>query len=247
MTDKRCVILFVKFPGSGKVKSRLAQDMDGDIVRRLYECMVLDVIDMLDQANVPFRICFDPPDAPEPVRQWLGQAYSYMPQTGEDLGARMEQAFIRVFSEGVDDALLIGSDIPSLTAGIVDVAFRSFSVCDAVIGPANDGGYYLIGFKKRTFEPGIFHTITWSTKTVFRETLRRLEKAKFTVRQLPELIDIDTREDVEAFLSYAQHTKPGSSRTFYFLNKHRQALFTSHKKPSDQDKMQTQKSRVCKS
>lgn len=229
MTDNRCVILFVKLPEPGKVKSRLAQDMDGEIVQRLYECMVLDAIEMLEHVEAPFRICFDPPDAPDSVRQWLGQAYSYMPQTGDDLGARMEQAFIRVFSEGVDNALLIGSDIPSLTAAIIDIAFHSFSVCDAVIGPAEDGGYYLIGFKKKTFEPGIFQTMTWSSKTVFRETLGRLEKAQLTVNRLPVLSDIDTREDVEAFLSRAQHTKPGASRTLFFLSKHRQTLFTKHK------------------
>jgi uncharacterized protein len=229
MTNNRCVILFVKLPEPGKVKSRLAHDIDGDIVQHLYECMVLDAIDMLEQADAPFRICFDPPDAEERMRQWLGQAYSYMPQTGEDLGARMEQAFIHVFSEGVDDALLIGSDIPSLTAAIIDDAFRSFSACDAVIGPANDGGYYLIGFKKRTFKPGIFHAITWSTKMVFGETLGRLEKALLSVHRLPELRDIDTQEDLEAFLSRAHDTDPGTSRTIFFLSKHRQALFMRNK------------------
>jgi len=225
MIDTRCVILFVRLPEPGKVKSRLAQDVDGALVQHLYECMVLDAIDMLKKAKAPFRICFDPPAAQERVREWLGQAYSYMPQTGEDLGVRMEQAFIQVFSEGVDDALLIGSDIPSLTAAIIDAAFRSLSVCDAVIGPAKDGGYYLIGFKKRTFERGIFHAMTWSTKSVFCETLKKLERALLTVHQLPELRDIDTREDLEALLSDAQHMEPGaSSRTLFFLGKHRQEL-----------------------
>ncbi|HXY62342.1 MAG TPA: TIGR04282 family arsenosugar biosynthesis glycosyltransferase [Nitrospirota bacterium] len=229
MTDNRCVILFVKLPEPGKVKSRLAQDMDGDMVRHLYECMVLDAIDMLERTETPFRISFDPSDAEERVRQWLGQAYSYMPQTGHDLGARMEQAFTRVFSEGVSDALLIGSDIPSLTTSIIAAAFRSFSVCDAVIGPANDGGYYLIGFKKGTFKPGIFRGMAWSTKTVFLETLGRLEKASLAVHRLPELRDIDTREDVEAYLSHARHAEPGASRTVFFLRKHHQALFTRHR------------------
>lgn len=224
MADNRCIILFVKLPGPGKVKSRLARDMDGDIVQRLYECMVLDAIDMLKQAETPFRICFDPPDAQERVRQWLGQAYSYMPQIGEDLGERMEQAFVRVFSEGVDEALLIGSDIPSLTAAMIGDAFRSFSVRDAVIGPANDGGYYLIGFKKSTFVPGIFHSMAWSTKTVFRETLGKLQKASLTVHRLPGLTDIDTREDVEAFLSRAKNSGSASSRTLSFLREHRHGI-----------------------
>ncbi len=229
MIDNRCVILFVKLPEPGKVKSRLEQYMDGSMVQRLYECLVLDTIDMLEQVKVPFRICYAPPDAQERVRQWLGQAYSYMPQTGNDLGERMEQAFIRVFTEGVDLALLIGSDIPSLTAEIIDDAFRSFSACDAVIGPARDGGYYLIGFKKRTFEPGIFRDMKWSTETVLRETIGKLEKAQLTMHRLPELRDIDTLEDLEAYRSHAEHLGPGASRTLFFLHLHRQSLFRSQK------------------
>lgn len=229
MTDKRCMILFVKLPEPGKVKSRLAKDMDRVLVLHLYECMVLDTIDMLKQAGALFHICFDPPDAGEQVRQWLGRTYSYMPQTGEDLGERMEQAFIRVFSEGVDEALLIGSDIPSLTASMMADAFRSLADSDAVIGPAKDGGYYLIGFKKSTFLPGVFRSMTWSTKTVFHETLVRLQKASLSVHQLPKLTDIDTREDLEAFLKQAPHAGEGALRTLSFLEKHRHELFTKHK------------------
>lgn len=224
MADNRCVILFVKLPELRKVKSRLAQDMDGDIVQRLYERMVLDEIDMLKQAGTPFRICFDPPDAEERVRQWLGQAYPYMPQIGKDLGERMEQAFTRVFSEGVDEALLIGSDIPELTAAIINDAFRSLTSHGAVIGPANDGGYYLIGFKKSTFVLEIFHTMAWSTKTVFLETLGRLQKASLKVYRLPELTDIDTKEDVEAYLSHAKNSESRSSRTLTFLTELRRSI-----------------------
>jgi rSAM/selenodomain-associated transferase 1 len=224
MADKRCVILFVKFPEAGKVKSRLAQDMDGDMVLRLYECMVLDTIDMLKLAAKPFRICFDPPEAQEHVRQWLGQDFSYMPQIGEDLGERMEQAFIRVFSEGVGEALLIGSDIPSLTAAMIDDAFQSLTSHGAVIGPANDGGYYLIGFKKSTFVLGIFHTMAWSTKTVFLETLGRLQRASLPVHWLPELTDIDTKEDVEAYLSHAKHSELRLSRTLTLLRELRRGI-----------------------
>jgi len=230
MADNRCVILFVKFPERGKVKSRLAQDMDGDIIQRFYECMVLDAIDMLKQAGTPFRICFDPPDAQERVRQWLGQTYLYMPQIGGNLGERMKQAFSIVFSEGVDEALLIGSDIPALTTILIDEAFQSLSDRDSVIGPANDGGYYLIGFKKITFVPGIFHAMAWSTNTVFRETVRRLKETSLTVHLLPELTDIDTREDVEAFLSHALLATLDAPRTLLFLNKHHQMLFKPQKK-----------------
>ena len=99
-----------------------------------------------------------------------------MPQTGDDLGERMEQAFVRVFSEGFREAILIGSDIPGLSSGTVQEAFASLAGHDAVIGPANDGGYYLIGFTRRAFYPEIFHSMPWSTPAVFRETLGRLRR-----------------------------------------------------------------------
>ncbi len=224
IADRRCVILFVKYPEKGKVKSRLAQDLDEDFVLRLYQCMVLDTIDMLKRLNVPFRICYYPLAALEEMKTWLGRAYVYAPQAGDHLGERMERAFSRVFSEGVDQALLIGSDIPGLTAAMMDGAFRSFASHDAVIGPANDGGYYLIGFKKNTFYPGIFHDMIWSTKTVFRMTIERLHSASLSVQILPECIDVDTKEDLKTFLDQLERKGITAARTVTFLNDHRSSI-----------------------
>ena len=86
----------------------------------------------------------------------LGDEFSYIPQTGDDLGERMKLAFLRCFSEGARSVVLIGSDIPDLPARIVDEAFRALDENDAVIGPAADGGYYLIGFKRDTFNGNVF-------------------------------------------------------------------------------------------
>jgi rSAM/selenodomain-associated transferase 1 len=220
MADKRCVILFVKLPEKGRVKSRLAQRMNEDLVLRLYENMVLDTIDMLTQGRFPFRICFAPPDARDRIREWLGQGYRAFPQTGDDLGDRMENAFEHVFSEGAGDVLLIGSDIPELTPEVMEEAFAALLKNEAVIGPAGDGGYYLIGFKKGTFEPIIFHDMVWSTKTVFRETLDKLLDASLKVHVLPELTDVDTVEDLKMLVSQIKHPAPGESRTRSFLEQH---------------------------
>jgi rSAM/selenodomain-associated transferase 1 len=206
MTDKRCVILFVKLLEKGRVKSRLAQHLDEDLVLRLYESMVLDTIDMLKRGKAPFRICFDPPDKLEPVRKWLGQEHVYLPQNGNDLGERMEQAFIRVFAEGVSEALLIGSDIPGLKGSIIDEAFESLSSHDSIIGPANDGGYYLIGFRRNSFDPAVFH-----------DTLDGMSRRSLKVHALPECTDMDTIDDLKSFLAeYAGKESP-DSRTFALL------------------------------
>ena len=90
MSDEPIVLLFVKAPVKGQVKSRLARDLDEDLVQRLYESMALDTVDMLKAGGFSFRICFSPPDAFESVRDWLGQDHSYMSQIGNDLGERME-------------------------------------------------------------------------------------------------------------------------------------------------------------
>jgi uncharacterized protein len=220
MTDKRCILLFVKLPEKGRVKSRLALHIGEDVALRLYENMVLDVINMLKRGRFPFRICFTPPDARDQMTGWLGQEYDYLPQTGGHLGDRMEKAFACVFSGEVEKALLIGSDIPGLTTDLIDEAFTALLTSDAVIGPADDGGYYLMGFRKNTFTPGIFHDIAWSTSAVFRETLEKLREASVTLHILPEMTDIDTLEDLRTLVSQVTGPRSEPSRTRSFLTQH---------------------------
>jgi rSAM/selenodomain-associated transferase 1 len=224
MTDKRSVILFVKLLEKGMVKSRLAQNIDEGLVLRLYENMVLDTIEMLARGQFPFRICYTPPGARDQIVEWLGHEHYLFPQTGDGLGDRMERAFASVFTGEVKEALLIGSDIPGLTTDVIKEAFHALSTNDAVIGPADDGGYYLIGFRKKSFEPEIFYDMVWSTRTVFRETMDKLRDASASVHVLPELTDVDTVEDLKTLLS--QITGPASkiSRTRSFLEQHRKSF-----------------------
>jgi hypothetical protein len=221
MPDKLMVLLFVKALVKGQVKSRLAHDLDEDLVLRLYESMALDTVDMLKAGGFSFRICFSPPDAFESVRDWLGQDHSYMPQIGDALGERMEQAFGRVFTEGAGKAVLIGSDIPSLQAEIIREAFASLETHDAAVGPANDGGYYLIGFRRHGFLPGIFHDMPWSTPAVFGETMERFKVARLSVHVLPECIDADTREDLQELLLRHGGRESRGSRTMALLERNR--------------------------
>jgi rSAM/selenodomain-associated transferase 1 len=226
MNGKRCVILFVKFPDKGRVKSRLARQLGEDAALSLYENMVLDAIDMLKRGRFPFRICFTPPDAGNRMTGWLGREHDYLPQTGGDLGDRMDEAFAGVFSTAVEAALLIGSDIPGLTTGIIEEAFASLVTNDAVIGPADDGGYYLIGFRKNTFTPGIFHDMVWSTNTVFRMTMDKLHDASRKAHILSKLTDVDTIEDLKTLLSQVRGPASGPSRTRSFLEQHFRGTLT---------------------
>jgi rSAM/selenodomain-associated transferase 1 len=224
MTDKRSVILFVKQPGKGMVKSRLAQNIDEDLVLRLYENMVLDTIDMLTRGCFPFRICFTPPGARDQIVEWLGHEHCLFPQTGDSLGDRMERAFASVFTGEVKEALLIGSDIPGLTTDVIKEAFHALLTNDAVIGPADDGGYYLIGFRKKSFVPEIFYDMVWSTRNVFRETMDKLRDASMSVHVLPELTDVDTVEDLKTLMSQIAGPAAEISRTRSFLEQHRKSI-----------------------
>jgi hypothetical protein len=220
IADRRCVILFARVPEKGMVKSRLALHMDEDLALRLYENMVLDTLDMLRSGHFPFRIFFTPAYARDTMTKWLGHRHHYVPQTGEDLGERMEAAFASVFSGGADETLLIGCDIPGLTGEVMSDAFLSLQTNDAVIGPAADGGYYLVGFRKKSFQPAVFHGVTWSANSVLHETLDKMRDASLRVHILPELTDMDTVGDLKTFFGQGKHPVSGPSKTRSFLERH---------------------------
>ena len=225
MHDKPIILLFIKAPLKGQIKSRLAAAIGNDAALNLYRRFVLDAIDTVETLALPLRICFYPPHAGTTIRAWLGNKLDCMPQQGDDLGERMESAFKQVFQEGHDRAVLIGSDIPALSALIIDEAFTSLSVHDAVLGPAADGGYYLIGFTAKTFQPDLFRHIAWSTNTVFDETLARFEESGQQVHLLPKLHDVDTQDDLRIFFKSRQNDPGNSSRTLAYLREQEGRFF----------------------
>jgi len=225
MYDNPAIILFIKAPIKGQIKSRLAAAFGDAAVLELYQRFVLDTLDMVRSLSLPLRICFYPPDAGSLISAWLGKEQVYTPQQGKDLGERMEGAFDQVFLEGYDRAVLIGSDIPALRASIIDEAFTSLNGHDAVLGPAADGGYYLIGFTAEAFLPSVFHHIAWSTNTVCDETLSRFKRSGKQVHLLPELHDVDTKDDLRIFLDQHRNDPAGSSRTLAYLTEQEGTFF----------------------
>ena len=194
--DDRCLLFFVKNPERGKVKSRLAAAIGVDPAVCLYKNMVAQMLSTLKEGTFPLYICFFPKNVQKPIKNWLGEEYRYIPQNGKDLGERMRNGFIDGFSMGHKRVVLIGSDIPGLKIKYVNEAFTSLKKMDAVIGPAYDGGYYLIGFKNKTFFAQVFEGMTWGTKNVFDETMKRLKRFRRAVHTLPYQRDIDTAEDL---------------------------------------------------
>jgi len=196
---EKCILLFVKYPEKGKVKTRLARDIGQDSALILYKIFVLDILEKLSACAYNLIIYYYPLKDDKSVRKWLGDGYFYAPQNGETLGERMKNAFERIFSEGFSRVVIIGSDIPDISVELMNEAFTELDKHDAVIGPSYDGGYYLIGLKKEKFLPEIFKGIEWSTEKVFNDTMRIFRKNRYNVYLLPELQDIDTIDDLKAF------------------------------------------------
>ncbi|HXW69332.1 MAG TPA: TIGR04282 family arsenosugar biosynthesis glycosyltransferase [Dissulfurispiraceae bacterium] len=196
MPDRSAILLFIKSPEKGKVKSRLAKTIGEDAALDAYKCLVNCTLENLKAGCYLLKLYFYPPDSGAIIKSWLGNAYYYAPQQGTGLGDRMKSAFVQAFSEGLEKVLVIGSDIPDLSIPLIDEAFVALDTSDAVIGPANDGGYYLIGFNRGNFLPDIFQGIEWSTDSVFNQTMKVFGKSSLKVHVLTELTDVDTYEDL---------------------------------------------------
>jgi hypothetical protein len=196
------MLVFIRAPEEGSVKTRLAAAVGAAAACRLYRAFVLDLLETLAaiprEATGDLLLCHDPPDAGERLAAWLGRGYAYAPQRGEDLGARMKNAFHAGFSGGYDRVLLLGSDVPDLPAAIVHEAFAVLERDDAVLGPCPDGGYYLIGFRSGRFLPEAFDGMAWGTGTVLERTRACLSAHRRRVGLLAPWRDIDTIEDLNA-------------------------------------------------
>jgi len=217
-TEKNdCLIIFVKWPEQGKVKSRLSVALNEDTVLDLYKCFVEDLLHTVKESGIRPVIAFYPADEGASVRSWLGSEYRYVPQMGDELGERMKNAFQWAFAQECSPVVLIGSDFPDLPAEIIKDAFTSLNDHDAAIGPALDGGYYLIGFRNDAFSPRIFDDIPWSTAFVFARTMEILREEGCDVCQLRFWRDIDRPEDIIDLIKRNRHNPFIRSKTMACL------------------------------
>ena len=190
------LVIFVKAPRPGNVKTRLG--LGGVAECDAYQRLVLAV---LGEAAVfdAVQLRFAPVDAEPEIRHWVRAGWSVAPQGEGDLGARMEAAFAGSFADGATRVVIIGSDCPYLTAKDVQEAWEALKTSDLVLGPAEDGGYWLIGLRER--QPALFSNMPWSSTDVFGETIARAKALKLKTFLLRTLSDVDTREDWEKFIS----------------------------------------------
>ncbi|MGB7292958.1 MAG: TIGR04282 family arsenosugar biosynthesis glycosyltransferase [Thermodesulfobacteriota bacterium] len=190
------LLIFVKYPESGKVKTRLAKNIGSESAALLYRKMAESIIyDLSKLADYRKIIFFDPPERRNDVMRWLKfNGLSFIAQEGDSLGEKMSNAFSHAFSLGADKAVVIGTDCPQITTQTIVKAFEKLETSEVVIGPSYDGGYYLLGLK--SLIPEVFHGIDWSTNIVFDQTMKRLRHNGINSECLEMLRDVDTVEDL---------------------------------------------------
>ena len=192
------LIFFARAPLPGKVKTRLAGQIGDDAALALYRAMGSDMLSRISKPDSwDTLVFFSPPEEERLARDWLGDAYGYHPQPGDDLGGRMFNSIKEVLGLGHPKAVLTGSDIPELSSGLVERAFSILDSCDVVLGPAADGGYYLAGMKKPRRD--IFLGMEWSGGSVYRDTCEKLTGMGLSYASLDMLCDIDRLEDIRSF------------------------------------------------
>lgn len=196
-TGQRTLGVFVKLPQPGAVKTRLVPALGAEAAAELSAALVDAVLAATEpEAGEYERLVFYAPrDAAEAVRAWLPSG-RLRHQCEGDLGTRLGDAFARAFARGTARVVIVGSDLPALTRADVRAAFTALDEADVVLGPAHDGGYYLIGLREP--RPELFRDVSWSTPAVLAETLDRAAAAGLSVAQLRPLRDLDTPDDVRA-------------------------------------------------
>lgn len=205
-------MVFARYPTPGLVKTRMAAQVGEELATGLYAALASEVWRVALQAQaggVAQVLLFC--DAPSPhydCRRWLTGAAGYYPQSPGDLGQRLATGFRDLFRAGYTRVAAIGTDCVALTPNMIQGAFEALDEAEVVLGPATDGGYYLLGLRR--FHRSLFEGIPWGTPRVLEVTLQRTALAALPSLVLPVHTDVDSPEDAMAVLGqpYAERLPP---------------------------------------
>ena len=215
------LVMFAKAPIPGQVKTRLSPDLTADEAATLHGSFVLDTLERTKAAASKFNLPIDRFLACAPSSSHVffrimeaRHGVTLLDQQGDDLGARMHDIFDRLFAQGYQQICLVGTDVPSLPLPHYRDALRALSQHDLVIGPARDGGYYLIGLTRP--HPELFINIPWSTNRVMDLTQQKAVAAGLKIAILPTWSDVDTVDDLRALIdeNVADKKRPKQERVF---------------------------------
>jgi uncharacterized protein len=185
-----CILVFIKAPLPGQVKTRLGKCIGNTEAVQLYQYFVEDVLTTIDALSVDRLIFFTPSNCLSMLQSWLGFHRTYIPQQGDSLGDRMANAFRTSFDLGYQQVLIVGSDSPDLPSSYLLEGLEAMQKGNAIVGPSEDGGYYTLGFTPTTFCPDVFQDMPWSTSQVYPLTLEKLKHNALNIQILPTWSDI---------------------------------------------------------
>jgi uncharacterized protein len=191
------LIVFTRFPETGKTKTRLIPILGAEgaanLQRQMTEHTITQVKQLKTSHNISLEVCFAGGDV-SLMQTWLGNDLIYQPQGDGDLGERMMRSLTRAFADNAVKVVIIGTDCPDININILTSAFAHLDTSDVILGPAVDGGYYLIGLQFP--HPQLFRQINWGTSHVLQQTLDVTCQLNLLVTQLIYLADIDRPEDL---------------------------------------------------
>ncbi len=202
--SKNLLLIFTRNPELGKGKRRLAATVGDETAFEIYKFLLDHTVAITKDLAIQKQVYYSENIGKND--RWNDEIYAKRTQQGADLGIRMAHAFTEAFADGFEKVCIIGSDMYDLDQATLETAFTALNTADYVLGPAEDGGYYLLGMKR--FTPSLFTAKKWGEPTVLEATLSDLENEK--VHLLPERNDVDTYEDIKdvaVFHPFIKHLK----------------------------------------
>lgn len=193
-TSKKALIIFVRNPELGKCKTRLAETIGDEAALEIYKHLLSHMVAVSKNITAD-RFVFYSETIPK-NDMWDETIFRKKLQIEGDLGEKMETAFLELFQMGYEKVIIIGSDLFDLKPQHINSAYQELDIHDVVIGPAEDGGYYLLGLS--TMNASLFRNKTWSTSHLFEETTNELKENNIKFTTLETLNDIDTYDDLIA-------------------------------------------------
>jgi len=194
-SEKNALLIFIKAPLLGEIKTRLQPELSPEISLQIFKAMGKDLVDHFSRSEYfDFYIQYWPENTLGEMRLWLGKDLNYVPQRGADLGEKLKNAFTDSFRQNYQKVCIIGSDLPTIAEEDVLEAFEKLDSVDVILGPAMDGGYYLVALKE--LHPQLFENVEWSTEYVLKQTVLRTTRQNLSVYQMARQRDVDTYKDV---------------------------------------------------
>lgn len=218
-TNANALAVMAKAPIAGLVKTRLVPPLGEEQATELYRALLIDQLEHLTALSIAdLYVAFTPGEASRMIENLAPDPYRCFPQAGSDLGDRMQEVLAEMRRRGHRNAIVLGSDLPPVPLTTLHEAFKRLSADTkrVVLGPSQDGGYYLIGMNQRI--PEIFLGMSWSHQRVLADTIEKLRQLGIEFCLLSEWFDVDTAEDIARLRAIGDPlTRAGMKKTLACL------------------------------